>query len=160
MTLGRMVNYFIPGQRFFRISARRFGTIFVCLDIFAFLVQATGAVFTSQQNASVKTTMMGVHIYMGGIGLQEVFILCFTALAIQLHKTMIQMERKGESIEKLSNCVFPWRWLFYSIYFALGMITVSPSIAFPIETQTNLRRSVLFSALDNMRKERQPRILS
>ncbi|KAJ5092984.1 hypothetical protein N7456_008845 [Penicillium angulare] len=124
MTLGRMNNFFLPDKKFFHISARRLGTVFVFLDIFAFLVQAAGAVLSSNQGGSEKTVMMGVHIYMGGIGLQEVFILCFTTLAVQLHRTMIQMESRGESVDKLSNCAFSWRWMFYSVYFALGMITI------------------------------------
>ena len=68
MTLGRMINFYLPEQKLCRVSARRFGTIFVCLDIFAFIVQLAGAVLTTGDDESESTVMMGVHIYMGGIG--------------------------------------------------------------------------------------------
>ena len=122
MTLGRMIHFFIPERRFWHTSAHHFGTIFVCLDIFAFLVQAAGAVLTSMDDNS--KVMLGLHTYMGGIGLQEAFIICFLGLTIHLHRKMIEMENAGQGLEKLSQCAFPWRWLFYSIYLALGLITV------------------------------------
>lgn len=124
MTLGRMLYFYQPGRKIFHISARRFGTVFVCLDIFAFIVQVAGALMSSAQDSG-NIVMTGLHIYMGGIGLQEFFILCFTALAVQLHRGMLQMERRGEQAHKLSSGAIPWRWLFYAIYFALVMITVS-----------------------------------
>lgn len=125
MTLGRMINFYIPDQKLRGISARRFGMIFVCLDIFAFFVQMVGAAFTTGKNAKKDVVLLGIHIYMGGIGLQELFIIGFTVLTIQLHLTMVAMERMGYRSEKMTNGSFPWRWLFYTIYFALTMITVS-----------------------------------
>ncbi|OOQ83942.1 RTA1 domain protein [Penicillium brasilianum] len=124
MTLGRMIHFFLPGQKLVGVSARRFGVLFVCLDIFAFIVQATGAIMTSiQDGGSIVVT--GLHIYMGGIGLQEAFILCFTALAIYLHQKLLKVESSEEVFnERLSRGHFSWRWLFYALYFALGMITI------------------------------------
>lgn len=125
MTLGRMIHFFLPDQKLVGISARRFGVLFVCLDIFAFLVQAAGATLASNQDNG-SLVMTGLHIYMGGIGLQEAFILCFTILAINLHRKLIKMEGSEEIYnEKLTRGPFSWRWLFYALYFALGMITVS-----------------------------------
>jgi hypothetical protein len=126
MTLGRMIHFFLPERRLAGVSARRYGIIFVTLDIIAFLVQLAGASLTSNQDAEAKTVLLGLHIYMGGIGMQEFFILCFLGLAIHLHRTMVQMEERGQiGMEKLQQGRFSWRWLFYSIYFTLGMITVS-----------------------------------
>ncbi|KAJ5928203.1 hypothetical protein N7466_007159 [Penicillium verhagenii] len=124
MTLGRMINFYMPNQKLRGISARRFGMIFVCLDIFAFLVQMVGAAFTTSTNAKKDVILFGIHIYMGGIGLQEFFIIGFTFMTIQLHLTMVAMERMGHASEKMTNGSFPWRWLFYTIYFALTMITI------------------------------------
>ncbi|KAJ5547691.1 hypothetical protein N7513_004925 [Penicillium frequentans] len=124
MTLGRMINFYIPDQKLRGISARKFGVIFVCLDIFAFFVQMVGAAFTTGKNAKKDVVLLGIHIYMGGIGLQELFIIGFTVLTIQLHLTMVAMERMGYRSEKMTNGPFPWRWLFYAIYFALTMITI------------------------------------
>jgi hypothetical protein len=125
MTLGRMIHFFLPGQKLVGVSARRFGVLFVCLDIFAFIVQATGAIMTSFQDGGT-IVVTGLHIYMGGIGLQEAFILCFTALAIYLHRKLLKIESSEEVFnERLSRGSLSWRWLFYVLYFALGMITVS-----------------------------------
>ncbi|KAJ6106570.1 hypothetical protein N7512_010087 [Penicillium capsulatum] len=124
MTLGRMINFFIPEKRFWGVSAPRFGTIFVCLDIFAFLIQLAGAFMTSGDDDNQHLIKIGLHIYMGGIGAQEAFVLVFVALTIHLHLTLIKTERSGQSLDKLSRGMFSWHWLFYSIYFALAMITV------------------------------------
>lgn len=126
MTLGRMIHFFLPERRLAGISARRYGIAFVALDIIAFLVQLAGASLTTDTSEETKTVLLGVHIYMGGIGMQEFFILCFLGLAIHLHLTIIRMENSGQiGMEKLQRGRFSWRWLFYSIYFTLGMITVS-----------------------------------
>ncbi|KAJ5635962.1 uncharacterized protein N7484_009275 [Penicillium longicatenatum] len=126
MTLGRMVNFFLPDKKLCRISARRFGVIFICLDILAFLVQLAGAVLSSSTGDSMKMVMLGVHLYMGGIGLQDLFILCFLALTVHLHRKLLQLEINGteRDIQKLKHCAYPWRWQFYTIYLALGLITV------------------------------------
>ncbi|CAG7936096.1 unnamed protein product [Penicillium salamii] len=125
MTLGRMIYFFVPERKLAGISARHYGMVFVVLDIVAFLVQLGGASLTTNTDAETKTVMLGLHIYMGGIGMQEFFILWFLGLAIYLHWKMVQMEAGGQiGMEKLQTGRFSWRWLFYSIYFALGMITV------------------------------------
>ncbi|PYH46498.1 RTA1 domain-containing protein [Aspergillus saccharolyticus JOP 1030-1] len=126
MTLGRLIYFFLPDGRLGGVSAKRFGQIFVWLDIISFIVQLVGAGFTTSTDASTSTTMMGVHIYMGGIGLQEFFILIFTGFFIHLQRTMTEMERTGQlDAEKLARgSGRHWRWLFYAIYAALFLITV------------------------------------
>ncbi|KAL2848717.1 RTA1 like protein-domain-containing protein [Aspergillus pseudodeflectus] len=130
MTLGRLIYFFIPGARLCGIPARRFGRIFVWLEILAFIVQLVGAMFTTDSEASTKTIMRGVHIYMGGIGLQEFFILVFTGLFIHLQRKIGEMERASHLnsdpnfAEKIHRGAMPWRWLFYAIYAALFLITV------------------------------------
>jgi hypothetical protein len=126
MTLGRMIYFYLPQRKLAGISAQRYGIIFVTLDIIAFLVQLAGASLTTNTGTETKTVLLSLHIYMGGIGMQEFFILCFLGLTIQLHRIILRMERDGVlGLEKLQQGAFPWRWLFYSVYFALGMITVS-----------------------------------
>ncbi|PLB46365.1 hypothetical protein P170DRAFT_477246 [Aspergillus steynii IBT 23096] len=125
MTIGRLIYFLIPDKRLGGITAKRYGQLFVWLDIVAFIVQAVGAIMTTDTQASNAETMHGVHIYMGGIGLQELFILIFSGLAIHLHRRMIVMERIGQlDDEKLHRGRMPWRWLFYAMYTALGMITI------------------------------------
>ncbi|KAK9238759.1 RTA1 like protein-domain-containing protein [Lipomyces kononenkoae] len=125
MTLGRLIHFFIPDQRLGGISAKRYGTVFVLLDIIAFIIQLAGASITTETNVSSATIMQGVHIYMGGIGLQEFFILIFTGLIILLHRRMLSMEHSGElDPEKVNRGSIPWRWMIYAIYTTLGMITI------------------------------------
>lgn len=125
MTLGRMIHFYIPERKLAGISARHYGLVFVALDIFAFLVQLGGAALTTNTGEETKIVLLGLHIYMGGIGMQEFFILCFLGLAIHLHRTIIRIERAGLiGMEKLQPGPISWRWLFYSIYFSLAMITV------------------------------------
>ncbi|KAK9369491.1 RTA1 like protein-domain-containing protein [Lipomyces kononenkoae] len=125
MTLGRLIYFFIPDHRLSGISAQRYGTVFVCLDIIAFIVQLGGASITTQTDASTATIMLGVHIYMGRIGLQELLILIFTVLTIHLHRRMLSMEHSGKlDREKLDRGSMPWRFMFYAIYATLGLITI------------------------------------
>jgi hypothetical protein len=120
-----MVQFFVPEQRLVRISARRFGLIFVCLDIFAFIIQLIGVGILVQTDAKMDTIMLGVHIYMAGIGIQESFIMCFLVLTIHLHRKLLHMENTGlQPMDKLARGPFNWRFLFYTLYFALTMITV------------------------------------
>lgn len=116
-----------PLQKLCGITARRFGLIFVLLDIVAFLVQLAGVSLASKKNESSRMALMGLHLYMVGIGLQEAFILGFTALTIHLQRKLAHMEEIGSNpdTEGLTRGPVPWRWLFYIIYFALSMITVS-----------------------------------
>ncbi|KAJ5485554.1 lipid transporter atnI [Penicillium diatomitis] len=126
MTLGRMIYFFLPEKNLHGISARRFGTIFVWLDIVAFLVQAAGAILAGNQDSDTGSLITtGLNIYMGGIGLQEAFILCFLILAIKLHRRMLRLERSAdEPNERLTKTPLNWRWLFYGLYFCLEMITI------------------------------------
>ncbi|KAJ5101777.1 hypothetical protein NUU61_003999 [Penicillium alfredii] len=125
MTLGRMIYFFLPQKGLAGISAPRYGIFFVTLDIVAFLVQCAGAFLMSNKDIGHSLMMTGLHVYMGGIGLQEFFLLCFWGLAIKLHVDMIGIEKSQEvDPAKFYRGAYPWRWLFYSTYFALTMISI------------------------------------
>ncbi|RAK96802.1 RTA1 domain-containing protein [Aspergillus ibericus CBS 121593] len=125
MTLGRLIHYFLPTQTLAHITSTKYGRIFIWLDILAFLVQLAGAAITTSTDAPTRTIMLGVHIYMGGIGLQELFIVIFTGLTIHLHRRMVDLERMGQLPEdRVSRSNVPWRWLFYVMYTVLGLITI------------------------------------
>ncbi|KAH8703307.1 RTA1 like protein-domain-containing protein [Talaromyces proteolyticus] len=124
MTLGRMVWFFDETKRLGGLSAQRFGSLFVWLDVISFLVQAAGALLSSSKDASDSTVQLGLHLYMAGIGIQEFFIVCFTGLLVILHRRLIRQEQRGVMLERLNNGTLRWRWLFYGMYFALAMITI------------------------------------
>lgn len=125
MTLGRMVWFFDERKKLAGLSPQRFGSIFVWLDVFSFLVQATGAIISQQTGVPNSTIMLGLHVYMVGIGVQEFFVLCFSIMLITLHRRLLLQEQRGIMLERLHNGNLKWRWLFYGMYFALTMITVS-----------------------------------
>ncbi|KAF3483815.1 RTA1 domain-containing protein [Arthroderma uncinatum] len=115
MVLGRMVHFFLPDQRCFGISARKLTVIFVCLDIVAFLTQgASSSLLNSDSANSIK---IGINLYMGGIGLQELFILIFVGLAIRFQKKMT-------IVEKTDCPQYAWRPLLYTVYTSLLLITI------------------------------------
>jgi len=117
MVMGRMIYNFLPAHKLFGIKAWRFGLYFVLLDITAFLVQAGGASIASGSNVSDKTVLLGIHIYMGGIGLQEIFIICFSVLAYRFHR---KLTREGATNGTGNS---PWA-LLYTIYAVLTLITI------------------------------------
>ncbi|KAK4545498.1 hypothetical protein LTR36_002848 [Oleoguttula mirabilis] len=90
MVMGRMVFNFTSTGSVAKVKAWHFGLIFVLLDVCAFLAQLGGAAIASGTNVSEKTAMMGIHIYMGGIGFQQLCLFIFLGLAIRLHMHLRQ----------------------------------------------------------------------
>jgi RTA1 like protein len=128
MLLGRMAQFFLDDRRVYGIRAKNFTWIFVSLDVLSFLVQASGASMTNQQN-SPDTVKNGLHIYMGGIGLQELIILVFTSMAISFQRKVAKQEQRsldaGEGIS-MTDYRSPHmaRKLLNVVYSVLGLITL------------------------------------
>lgn len=136
MVLGRMIYFFETEKKLAGISATRLATLFVMLDITAFIVQAGGAIVGSLHGVDSHIVQIGLNVYMGGVGLQELFILCFTAIAIHLHRRMIARENTTLLSESSPNRgSMSWRWLFYTLYAALTLI----SARFPSPHQSHHR---------------------
>ena len=55
---------------------------------------------------------------MGGIGIQQFFVLMFLALAVRFHMQMLELERRQVAREG-------WRKMLYTLYASLGLISVS-----------------------------------
>ncbi|CAI6336113.1 unnamed protein product [Periconia digitata] len=71
------------------IKAWSFGRLFVVLDIIAFFVQVIGAIVAA--SSSIKggnLGSVGLDIYMGGCGFQQLCILGFLTCAALLHKRL------------------------------------------------------------------------
>ena len=96
--------------------------IFVSLDFVSFVIQLTGGSYAGP-TAPIAMQMKGVHIYMGGIGLQQFFILIFLGLAIRFHLEMSRLER--QQIAKPG-----WKRLLFTIYGSLSFITVGFQLGF------------------------------
>ena len=91
----------------------------------AFLVQATGASMASGNNIPTSQTNRGLHIYMGGVGLQQLFVLCFIGLAYKFQREMMR--------DLPSSSQRPVLRLLYVLYAVLTLITVSPHPMFSIK---------------------------
>lgn len=119
MILGRMIYYYLPTKSLLGMRASRLAICFVSLDIVSFLVQGLGGSLINNSNPP-KTQLLGIHIYMGGIGLQEFFILIFTGFAIKFHVEMLRLEKTGQVPLGRTG----WTRLVYTLYITLALITV------------------------------------
>ncbi|KAH6895985.1 RTA1 like protein-domain-containing protein [Thelonectria olida] len=122
MTLGRMVYYFLPSRSVLRIPAVTLAAIFVGLDIISFIVQLIGGSMAGP-GSPPDQQLHAVHIYMGGIGLQEFFIVLFVGLCVVFQRDMARLDAtpsKGvvQFVKK------PWASLLVTLYFSLAMITI------------------------------------
>ncbi|KAF7974249.1 hypothetical protein HWV62_13146 [Athelia sp. TMB] len=123
MVLGRMVYFFIPEKKLF-IKATRFSACFVWLDVTSFIVQLGGGLLLSSTGASAKVQNLGKDIYMGGIGMQQFFILLFLALVIMFHRRVLALERSGVLATAGRT---QWRMMLYCLYTSLLLITKDDS---------------------------------
>lgn len=81
MLLGRMVWFFLPEKKLFGIKASMMGVMFVCLDVFSFLVQLAGAALAVSKDPSKNKT--GTHVYTVGVVIQQLFICCFMLMTVK-----------------------------------------------------------------------------
>lgn len=69
--------------------------------------------------AQPEEQMKAIHIYMGGIGLQQFFIVIFVGIAIKFQLDMRKLEKSGSVGVDGS-----WKKLLWAVYAGLGFITV------------------------------------
>lgn len=72
--------------------------------------------------ASQAEQMKGIHIYMGGIGVQQFFIIIFVAIAIKFQLEMRRLQRQGR-LDVMAKR--GWEKLLWVIYAGLIFITAS-----------------------------------
>ncbi|KAJ6591372.1 RTA1 like protein-domain-containing protein [Mycena sp. CBHHK59/15] len=114
LVMSRIVHFFLPERHVFGINARRLSLCFVLLDITAFLMQAGGGVIIDADSSRIA--LMGIHIYMGGIGLQQFFIFLFVGLVVRFHYKMNRLP--------FSDRPTDWRTLLRVLYASLVLITI------------------------------------
>lgn len=144
MVLARMIHFFHPARRILSIPSSTLSIIFVTLDIISFAIQLTGGSYATRSDPEAKQ-MKGIHIYMGGIGLQQFFIFVFLGIAIKFHIDM-----------KKSKLTKPgWSRLMWTLYASLLFVTVCyPSLlpSVPKLNKSQVRifyRLIEFSAGEN-----------
>ncbi|KAK5113636.1 hypothetical protein LTR62_003263 [Meristemomyces frigidus] len=116
MALGRAVYNFTSSANIFKVRAWYFGLIFVLLDITALIIQVLGATVASASDTKTSTIMLGLHIYMIGIGFQQLCILVFLSLAGGFHA---QLKRQPATPQRRTA----FR-LLYVVYGILLLITI------------------------------------
>ncbi|CAM1511944.1 Fc.00g094570.m01.CDS01 [Cosmosporella sp. VM-42] len=121
MTLGRMVYYFLPSRSILRMPAATLAAIFVGLDIVSFIIQLVGGTMASP-HSPYDEQQKAIHIYMGGIGLQEFFILVFVGLCIVFQREVSKLDGHGRGFMNFFRA--PWGILLCTLYFSLAAITV------------------------------------
>jgi hypothetical protein len=153
MLLARMIYFFLPSHMVSSIPASVLAIIFVSLDFVSFVIQLTGGSYAGP-TAPLAMQMKGVHIYMGGIGLQQFFILIFLGLAIKFHLEMSWLEHQNMAKPE-------WKRLLFTIYGCLAFITVGfqPESEQCITINQLIHRSVSSSALSSSLAARRLRTL-
>ncbi|KAI8679366.1 hypothetical protein NCS57_00214600 [Fusarium keratoplasticum] len=120
MTLGRMVYYFLPWRSILGMPAATLAAIFVGLDIVSFIVQLIGGSMAGP-GAPPQEQQRAIHIYMGGIGLQEFFIVLFVGLCIRFQTKMHKLKGPGGFKDFITSS---WGMLITALYFSLAMISI------------------------------------
>ncbi|TVY16682.1 Sphingoid long-chain base transporter RSB1 [Lachnellula arida] len=118
MVMGRMIWNYIPDATIFRITAWRFSTYFVVLDIIALIIQVIGAASAANSKSPKSQVLTAIHVYMGGVAFQQFFILVFTIFAMRFHRTVLRLRRQG--VPGAASAL-P---LLYAIYAVLLLITI------------------------------------
>ncbi|PVI00601.1 hypothetical protein DM02DRAFT_671901 [Periconia macrospinosa] len=118
MAMGRMIWNYIPNAMLYRVTAWNFSAYFVIFDIIALLIQVAGASSSGASRHANQQVLNAIHIYMGGVAVQQFFILVFLFYAIKFHRMVLQQIQQGT--EGVSGAL-P---LLYAIYAVLLLITI------------------------------------
>ncbi|KAH6612071.1 RTA1 like protein-domain-containing protein [Boeremia exigua] len=120
MVFARIVHFYSPTRKVWFFSPSILALIFVTLDIISFIIQLVGGGMAGP-GSTPDSQKKGLNIYMGGIGMQEGFIILFLGLVIKFHRDQLQAESIGRLAE---NKIAGWRWMIYALYGCLLAITI------------------------------------
>ena len=122
MTLGRAIHFYLSPDKIFGIKARKLTLMFVLFDITAFVIQAVGGVMTTP-SASLSTQRTGLHVYMGGVGLQLFFNVVFLLLGVRFQFILSrQSPQDVDMTDSGKSLVSAKRLLLYPLYSVLVLI--------------------------------------
>jgi len=120
MTFARVVHYYMPDQRVWKIKSHVMSKYYVLADITAFVVQAAGGVLLSP-GSDQKILDIGVNVYIAGMAVQMFCISTFIALMICFHVRSMRMEREGSTFNQGKRS---WKPLLFTLYVVLIMIMI------------------------------------
>lgn len=116
----RIVHFFSPARKVWVFSPTILAIIFITLDIVAFIIQLIGGGMAGP-GASPESQSKGLNLYMGGIGMQEGFIILFLGLAVKFHRDQLHAARTGRlAADKIAG----WRWMLWALYTCMLAITI------------------------------------
>jgi hypothetical protein len=122
MVFARIVHFYSPTRKVWLFSPSMLALIFVTLDIVSFAIQIVGGGMAGP-GASPESQKKGLDIYMGGIGMQEGFIVLFLGLVVKFHLDQLQSERVGRvPADRMAG----WKWMIWALYGCLLAITIRP----------------------------------
>lgn len=125
MTFARMVRFFLPDGRVGVFRAAGMSKWFVWADVLSFAVQAAGGVMTSPGGAG-GTVQIGLHIYTGGVAMQELFIFCFLGLMVVFHRKAFRLDDDERCMgSEEGRMPRGWKALLYTLYAVPVFISVS-----------------------------------
>ena len=120
MAFARIVHFYSPTRKVWVFSPSILALIFVTLDVVSFVIQLVGGGMAGP-GASPDAQRKGLNIYMGGIGMQEGFIVLFSGLVIKFHWDQLQAGRIGRLAADKS---VGWKQLVWALYGCLLAITI------------------------------------
>ncbi|KAL6823640.1 RTA1 like domain-containing protein [Trichoderma camerunense] len=120
MVFGRMVWNYTDDRRVWRVKAQHFGFVFVLLDIVSFVIQVYGAARATAKDAPTDKVLQGLHIYMAGVGIQQLFILIFCLFALRL---LLRVRKESNEKAKLTK-LSPAMLLLYTQFVVLALISL------------------------------------
>ena len=135
MTLARMMHFYLPDQKVWRIKSTSMSKIFVWADVVTFLIQAGGGSIATP-GADANTIKIGLDIYTAGVGIQEACIIAFVCLMVMFHRKAAALDSTEGYLRSSANELNPdgvdefftpkkgWLAQVYALYVVLALITV------------------------------------
>jgi len=113
MIVSRLIHFLLPQERIFGVSPRWLAKIFVAADIVSFLVQAVGGSMLANTDGG-ETVITGQRIYMGGIGVQLLFVVVFGVVTVVFFRRIEQRIQLG-TLARSTKWVRPLVWVLISV---------------------------------------------
>jgi hypothetical protein len=114
-----MVHFYSPTKKVWGVNPSIMEIVLISVSSIPFIVQIFGSGMVGPLNGP-KSQQMAIDIYMVGIGLQQVVMLCAFGLIIKFHFDMAKSDRLGHLTESQTG----WRPLIYTLYSSLTAIAI------------------------------------
>lgn len=95
----------------------------------AFIVQVYGAASAESNDNTIAQTLQGIHIYMGGVAIQQLFIFCFCGFAFKFWRRLLAQKKTVD--ENLASADLSLKSGFTLLYALIGVLILI-SVKFPV----------------------------